>query len=125
MSRDLWPNEFDTGSVVAPVTILKEQAAYLGPKTNNLVEGRVLSGNESPNFIHRLFLVAPALDDYVYLLLKLSNPIEMYPANITFMPTSETIMVESPEQLLNSLESLFKHDKTKSVIRTLIAQSQK
>lgn len=38
---DLWPNDISETSLKAPGTILKQQAAFLGSKTNNLIEAKV------------------------------------------------------------------------------------
>jgi hypothetical protein len=45
-TNDLWPSDIAANSNLrTPVTILKEQAALLGQKTDNLVIATVSSGN--------------------------------------------------------------------------------
>lgn len=44
---DLWPEDFASVGERSPISILKEQAAYLGKRTKNLVEGKVSKTGQS------------------------------------------------------------------------------
>jgi hypothetical protein len=39
--ESFWPTDFGVATEVTPLTILKEQAGFLGQRTKNLIEGRV------------------------------------------------------------------------------------
>ena len=76
---DLWPDDIEHTSVKAPVTILKEQGALLGRKTDNLVEGVVARDRrlftEPGDFRYSFYLAAPALGDYRYRLLGILHSV--------------------------------------------------
>lgn len=88
--RDLWPS-FPTSGPKAPVTILREQASFLGQKTGNLVEAEV--SGESRNivdetrkhpgmFLYDFVIVAPALGGYRYRLFQIAHDVSLYPVEI-------------------------------------------
>ena len=123
--RDLWPEDITEPSLIAtPLSILKEQATFLGEKTKNLIEGEVRSGGDSNNFVHQFFLLAPALKNYRYRLLTVSHRIELYPVTVSFDPTGQSFGAETQEDFTALLATLFAHEKTKKVIQALKAQIQ-
>lgn len=127
--HNLWPDDIAVTGVVAPVTILKDQASVLGQRTKNLVEGRVTQSNEpfhEDNFTYRFDLVAPALNNYRYRLFSISHGVEFYPLIITNSAAFNGDEVEVPneEEFLNALGNIFSSEKTRRVITSLIAQSR-
>lgn len=122
-ARDLWPDDISQpADIQTPLFILKEQAAFLGQKTNNLVEGQVATDPTNTGFIHTFYLVAPALGGYKYGLFKVAHPIDLYPASINF--EGKWVTTKSQEEFIEQLKEVFAHNKTKSVIQALKAQSQ-
>ncbi len=102
---DLWPDIKTTANLKAPVNILREQAALLGNKTQNIVKAKVRSVSsdflkekklikqgddmvhmtivEDPSGFHyNFFLVSPMLDNYEYAIFSISYSIELYPVRI-------------------------------------------
>jgi len=62
---DFWPNDIGKTSIVTPVAILKQEASYLGPKTNQLVKAEVRTTAQGDgSFIHTFNIVAPGLNNY-------------------------------------------------------------
>lgn len=131
-SNDLWPNLDDVDVVRTPTVILKEIAATLGPKTNNLVEAIVTSqqmgGNGVGNtFRQTLVLRAPALGGYTYNLLTIQHDIELWPAKVISPNQSHTSShgeVRNEEQLRGRLAEVFHHPQTVKVLRSMVAQSK-
>jgi hypothetical protein len=120
--KDLWPADIGETSLVTPVSLLREQAAALGPKTKNLVTAEVESGQGGAGIMHSFYLLAPALK-YRYLLFTVSHPITLYPA--TCNPSrGASKMARSEPELIEWLQVILSSDDTKSVIRALIAQSR-
>lgn len=138
---DLWPDEITTSGMKAPATILKEQASYLGEKTNNLVRAYVLRIEAPPrvrkdDFGYGFALRAPALDDYRYRLFTIWHSIVLYP--VTF-DVDQDIFEEigdykldedmtgflalTEEDMLDILSRIFRSQKTTRIIDSLIAQS--
>jgi hypothetical protein len=127
--RDLWPENLRTTSkAVAPITILREQAALLGEKTQNIVRAEVYSQAlpQVPDNIYTTFyLVAPALDNYRFALFQINHKIEdRYPVNLN----SETLGIEkaiitTEDEFLSTLERIFSHEKTINIIDSMLIQS--
>lgn len=145
MVEDLWPEELEAAKIRTPASILKEQASLLGQKTKNLVEGLVTGNEKGENLSYSFFLVAPALNNYRYLLFTMSHDIRMYPL---FISVEEEILAEvNPEQyekwgtlvsmyasshteevkneaeFLALLKKIFSATKTKQLIAAMLSQS--
>lgn len=124
-NEDLWPTEFtEEPADRAPLLILREQAARLGDKTANLVEGRV-SAEPMPDgsgLLLQLTLVAPALGDYEYVLLRAVQPIDLYPVKMEFEGSRYEASDEQGFKLY--LENLFKSQRTRRIVSSLVAQSR-
>lgn len=73
--EDFWPEEIVDASDPAPVTLLKEQAALLGGKTKNQIEGIVKTSTDGGTAYYSLYLKADALGDYLYKLLYIAHPV--------------------------------------------------
>jgi hypothetical protein len=84
-SRNLWPT-IEQKVIRAPITILREQANYLGQQTSNIILGEVKSQQEAQyGLVHYFYLVAPALGKYRYLLMRVAHSTtSMYPLFIFF-----------------------------------------
>ena len=133
-ARNLWPEDIAVTDVVAPVSIMKEQASLLGERTKNLVEGRVTPGADSAakvdlllenRFRYDFDLVAPALNNYRYRLFSILHGLNFYPLTLESAPLdSGPIQVTNEEQFLTWLEAIFSAEKTKTIISLLIAQSR-
>jgi len=122
--RDLWPSDIGIVTLVTPVSILREQAAFLGEKTGNLVQAEVKTTSNGPSVVHSLYLIAPAMGGYRYRLLSAAHNVEVYPLNINFEPTSVSIMVETEDEFTEYLGELLSSEKTINIVKSLVAQSR-
>jgi hypothetical protein len=146
--ENLWPSDLGFGSgPKAPITILKEQAALLGNMTMNIVEAEIIVSSpdryasHEGDFEHRFYLVAPALNGYLYLLFEITHSIEMYPVffkisdnelyeqvRMAFRPNDRIIMGEirakDEAEFLEILKNIFNADKTRKIINAIFAQSR-
>ncbi|MCB0061232.1 MAG: hypothetical protein KDE19_03925 [Caldilineaceae bacterium] len=139
---DLWPEDIATKRVRAPITILREQAALLGQKTGNLVQGDVTSNQHSSKdyFAYRFYIEAPTLDNYSYKLFSIYHHIDFYPLEINTEQdivqevSNElkvgqdeagelTIFVEDEEEFIKALGLIFRAEKTMRVITALLSQT--
>ncbi|MFY7999542.1 MAG: hypothetical protein ACOVSW_13170 [Candidatus Kapaibacteriota bacterium] len=85
-SRNLWPTIEQT-ITRTPLSILREQATYLGQQTHNIILGDVKSQQVSGTYTiaHYFYIVAPALGNYRYLLLHITHSAALlYPSQIYF-----------------------------------------
>jgi hypothetical protein len=142
--RDLWPEDIGPISEKAPVNILREQASFLGQKTNNLIEAEVRQHEVSPSrdkefikeFIYDFLIVVPPLDNYRYKLFRISHKISLYPVKINvdedilpdINPTYEredtfepAILAKSEDDFLAILKEIFNSTKTRRVIGALLS----
>lgn len=121
-TTDFWPDDIGQPDLRTPVALLREQATALGEKTRNVVTAEVESDSEGRDFVHNLYLVAPALH-YRYQLLTIRHPILFYPM---YVYSSDRIPTEirSEDEFADWLKTVLASDSTKKVIRSLIAQSQ-
>jgi hypothetical protein len=115
---DLW-GDIQTEKIRTPVSILREQAALLGPKTQNIVEAKVDTRSERGDFYHYFTLVVPALDNYKYNLFAISHDIRLYPVLVQSEGTQLTNEQTFTEWLGRKLTSA----ETRKLISSLIAQA--
>ncbi|MCZ6675995.1 MAG: hypothetical protein O7E52_01970 [Candidatus Poribacteria bacterium] len=125
---DLWPDDIAvTNDLKPPVAILRQQAALLGEKTQNLVEAEISSSSIGSGFRHHFNLVVPALDNYRFRLFYITHPISLYPINISVSSPGKddtVIEVKSEDEFTKALRGIFSSEETKRIIQALIAQSQ-
>jgi hypothetical protein len=115
---DFW-GEIQSEHIRTPVAILREQAALLGPKTQNLVEAKVKTepwpGGE---FRHSFNLVVPALGNHTYELFRVYNPMSLYPVKTDTSPS-----LKDEEEFKTWLRDKLSSPETKRIIANLIAQA--
>jgi hypothetical protein len=148
---NLWPTDLAPTVERTPLTILKEQAAQLGVRTKNLLEGRVdttthleflaptknlLEGHvifpqdevQSRVFRHVFSIVAPSLGGYRYELLAVGHRVEPYPLVAHFYghPSAkpESKELASEAAFIDYLREVFASDETRRIIGALLAQVQ-
>jgi len=134
---DLWPTELATEvGPRAPVAILKEQAALLGKKTENIVEASVKSQKflrepERP-FAYDFYIVSKPLD-YRYKIFSLYHGFEPYPVYFGLdtdiigelsLRGPEDLSAGSEEELISILSKILQSEKIKKVIATMLAYAK-
>jgi hypothetical protein len=132
IAEDLWPTDIAVDKVQTPVSILRAQAARLGQKTRNLVEGRVDTLAREGRIYHRLKLVAPALDNYTYDLLRISHRATIYPIRVDDEPErnvnerpvpARRKLLRTEEEFVKWLRSALASEQTRRVVEALVSQS--
>ena len=118
--RDLWPQEIRASTELAPVTILREQAALLGQKTRQLVVAEVETRNSGELLVHSFVILAPALDNYRYELFKVYHGVPFYP--LTVDTGGAPVKVTTEEAFVELLGKILSSQRTKDVIQSLLAQ---
>jgi len=125
MPDNLWGDGEFVSDVKAPVAILKEQAAVLTNLTKGVLQGtvKVLRAQSAISNIE-LRIMAPALDNYHYLVADVYHPTEVYPVQV-IDPTNKTeYSADDEEQFKDALRKVFQSDKVRRAIAMLIAQSE-
>lgn len=132
---NLWPEDFGIlKETVPPITILNQQAAFLGQMTKNILEGEVETNTKDyERFLHHtLYIVAPVLNFYRYPLLDVEHSAtRMYPATINVIwldkqgdDSTLEIQATTEEELKEGLKRVFADEETKKVLSSLLIQSQ-
>jgi|HubBroStandDraft_5_1064220.scaffolds.fasta_scaffold266061_2 hypothetical protein len=123
---DLW-GEIPVDDVRTPVTILREQAALLGPKTKNIIEARVSTLARDGHFYHSFDLIVPALDNYIYELFRVDHDVTLYPI---YTPNDEKstfrgskISLKTEEEFTDWLRHRLSSHETRKIISSLLAQA--
>lgn len=134
---NLWPDDIGSSKLRAPVVILREQAKFLGERTQRLVTGCIQSIPPKNNqFSYTFCLVAPILNQYQFPLFTIEHDIDFYPLKV--FPRFEELFqifnndddvgthieVHSEQEFIALLISLFSSPETRRVIHALMAQSQ-
>jgi hypothetical protein len=125
---DLWPADFGKLDDTPPITILREQADLLAKKTQGIIVATITSSKMAgptsgrDQIRHMFSLTVPTLDNYSYLLMTVSHPIELYPANVS-THTDESFLANSPTEFMNVLQKVFAADRTLRVIQSLTASA--
>jgi hypothetical protein len=114
---DLWGN-IQVADVRTPAAILREQAALLGTKTQNVVEAKVISGTEDNEFYHSFNLIVPALDYYTYSLFTIRHDVNLYPVRINRGPR-----LESEQEFTDWLRKTLSSPETTKIVQNLLAQA--
>jgi hypothetical protein len=121
MSSGFWniPEEITTRS---PNVILREQADALTQSTNSQLMGYVDISSVQENFYAELVIMAPALNNYLYRLLRVRYKVGLYPAHVTFNPTLHEFDATDESQFVELLRALLQNPETGKVISGLLAQ---
>ena len=124
---DLWPKDLVVKRVLTPVAILQSQCEKLHQKTSGQLEAEPNTyhqGENGENVAHHFEIIAPALSGYRYRLFTVEHAKDqVYPACIT-QPNAPTIHAMDQEKFIEEIAKLLAAPKTRSVLHSLIAQSQ-
>jgi hypothetical protein len=118
-ATDFW-GEIEATTVRTPLSILREQAAALGPRTKNLVEAKVETRNNGGKFIHAFELVVPSLDNYTYQLFEVQHPPELYPIELR----GKNILLTTEDSFMSWLKDPLSSAETRKIVSNLLAQAQ-
>jgi hypothetical protein len=116
---DLW-GDIQAEAIRTPVSILREQATLLGPKTQNLIEAKVATTTELGTFFHSFNLVVPAQDSYTYRLFRISRQIELHPIRVHGDPIVD---LANEGAFRDWLRQRLSSEETRRIIASLTAQA--
>ena len=126
-TKDLWGQLPDISDIKPPIAHLREQATLFGNKTANIISADVKISMEDYERIlcQTLFLIAPALNNYRYAILKVKQePGTIYPVTIEDCTTEEQYKCKTESEFLDNLEAILTSEPVRNIIKTLIAQSK-
>jgi hypothetical protein len=118
-ARDFW-GDIQENEVRTPLSILREQAALLGPKTKHLLKAEVGTYVSSERFVHHFNLVVPALDNYRYELFGITHGIDLYPVVEVGRPQE----MHNEDEFIAWLQQRLTSQQTRRIINTLMSQAR-
>jgi hypothetical protein len=125
MAKSFWKIPVTEGTPRTPVTLLREQAALLGEKTGGALLGAVSQGTApASGFGFNLSIRVPALNNYVYIVLKITQSPLMYPLRLESSTLNIDETIENEEQLEAALEKILGSEEIERVIAALWAQAK-
>ena len=129
---DLWP-EIDTPRALSPKKILQMQVDAIAEKTSDILQAEVVTSQQpnsikgrQDNVMHRLDLIAPALDSYRKTVFEAwHSPDELYPVFVRYSHPSEHApkVAHDPNEFIEILKSALNSSAVRSTINSLIARS--
>jgi hypothetical protein len=137
VAQDLWPDDIVDAVSTTPASILKVQAGRLGQKTKNLVQGQVETSAASGRLVHSFKLIAPALDNYTYELLRISHGVTLYPIKVEEEPIKTSKVrfadmggkkvpghwLQNEGELIDWLREALSAPQTRRIVGSLVSQS--
>lgn len=125
--KDLWGDIEKTQVPTNPKKILKEQADAIGAKTKYILTGRVIGRSETkkgkPSFTSLLSVEAKRIANYIYDLLLIHYPLEMYPVEVISVATGESYTCDTEEAFIEKLGEILSSEEVMKVISALVSQS--
>ena len=113
-------------TILTPTEILKKQAALLSDMTNGILQAdvTVTVSTFTGEFTLEMDIVAPAIDNYRYSVLRASHGIELFPVKVS--PAWDSIEVtecNDEAEFEAALEQILSSEKITRIINLLRAQS--
>jgi hypothetical protein len=124
---DFWPDIGDAKPKVTPLSLMKQQAALLGKRTQNLLEARVVTIPHEKDVVLSFVIEVPVLG-YQYELFRVrQNMVDLYPVVIVSAPKlgegpHRAPVLRSEDEFLEWLKDVLNSDTTKRVLGSLLAQ---
>jgi len=112
-----------------PKEILTKQAAYLSELTRNVLIAEIETnpGVRGPSkdkvIIHSFVVRAPAMGNYQFTLLRVVHDFGIYPLQVHDDLLDDFYILDTEEEFVDTLSTIFSSVKTQNAIRALIAQS--
>jgi hypothetical protein len=118
---DFWPADLDGADPDAPVLLLRTQASLLGKKFKNILEASVDTNRVGAGIFRHDFDIRIPSMGYTYTLFWIQHGLDPYPVTWTF--DTQQGRLASKEEYTAWLRATLSSDRTKRIVRTLLAQA--
>jgi hypothetical protein len=139
---NMWPSQLRV-DVLTPLAVLRTQAGSLSDLTRGVLEAEVTTHTSTETVIHKLEVVAPALEQYRHVLLTVRHkPAFVYPARLTapcfqaggsmeetpnvkgwIDQEGQWASLSSEELFLEAVGIVLNSSETRSILESLLARS--
>jgi hypothetical protein len=121
-AQDYWPPDIGETNIITPVSLMREQAALLGQKTNQQITANVQGvGSQPTQFNWSFQLVSPSLGSYRYELFRVSHPLTLYPSTFQWEGHPDR-NAGNEQEFRDILKDIIASDQTKTIVHALLAQ---
>lgn len=107
---------------------MKEQASALSEDTKGILVGEVntqVSRQSSGEIVYSLDIIVPTLNAFRYSLLRVDQPITIYPLSILDQSTNSWVMgINNDEEFTKALSEILSSDQTSRIINALLSQAR-
>ena len=106
-----------------PNRILKEQGSLLTEATDGALIGEtVTSDRKKQAFSAALRIKVPSLNNYIYNVVFIEYPINIYPVTVTDRTGGEKSTCKDLDELRGKLKQILSSERVKAVVSALLAQ---
>jgi hypothetical protein len=125
MSKSFWAIP-DANTTKTPILLLREQAQLLNEATHGTLraEVEVFNGTFSDKISVHLVVIAPALDNYKYVILTYTQGINIFPGLIIDNPNNKVIDIADEDSFETTLKSVLSSKSMERILLNLLSQSR-
>ena len=122
---NLWPEDLLDEQMLSPKAIMDRQAAMFTERTDGRLTGTVLTRVLGRDFSHTMYIVAPALGDYQYFLLRIRHPVDaLFPLRVSVVERDDGgEECGDLRGFVLTLRGVLNEQTTRELVRVLLAQS--
>lgn len=125
-TENLWGSLEGLKKIKTPLSIVREQGDLLTQATKGILQGYIKIESQAGSISFSFFIMAPQLNQYKYEVLKVSHGVMIYPVRV-FNSVEQKQSWESclsEAIFLSKIKSILSSSKTRSVIESLLSQSE-
>jgi len=128
--QNLWGELPLAEAIRTPASILQEQANQLTELTKGILEGEVTKGKsqlttrKNKPFIVRFNIIAPALDNYRYAVMRVYHDIVLYPLAVVDQVNGLEYECEDEDNFINVVAQILSSTAVHKAIAALLSQSK-
>jgi hypothetical protein len=123
VAQSMW-NIPEVGDVRSPASVMAEQGALLSSSTSRRLRGSTSVTGTSASLLTEFRVVAPALNDYSYLVALYRNrPTAMFPGTLTSEIAQVKTEVQSQDEFEHVFGKVLRSAQVTELVRTLLLQS--
>ena len=123
-SKNLWGNLSNLPIVRSPKAFLQEQADCLTKETGGTLVGDIDASQSSRGgFAYDLDIQVPALNNYVYTVLRIAHDVKLYPLTVHSAHLTTSLRCEDEQEFEKAVSSILGSKDVKQILARLLSQA--
>lgn len=123
-AENLWGSLDGFKKTKTPLSIVREQGDLLTQATQGILQGHVTVDSQGDIISFSFFIIATRLNQYKYEVLKLEHGIKIYPVSVYSSIVGKWAECNDEASFLAKIKSILSSSETRSVIESLLSQSE-